>query len=124
MSKNFVSRKFSMVSHMSIEETLTKSNTLSDTNKNSATQETTNVVIRSKALQESRDDNKHAANTHTDFTSKIIGNGSSEEETSNNGSDRVDGGDRTDKIAARVIEPCFPVCRSLDRVENRGVIAV
>lgn len=107
-----------------MEEPLTESNTLSDTDKASSGQETSNAMIRSKALQESSDDNKYTANTHTDFTSEIIGNGSSEEETTDDSSDRVDSGDCADKVGTGVVEPCFPVGRTLDRVENRGVVAV
>lgn len=107
-----------------MEEPLTESNTLSDTDQTSSGQETSNAMIRRKALQECGDDNKHTTNTHTDFTAKIIGNGSSKEETTNDSSDRVDGGDCADKVGTGVVEPCFPVGRTLDRVENRGIVAV
>ena len=121
---------------------LTQSDTLTETDDDSTCDEHSELSSGGKALDESRNDGQQATDSHTISSSQSIGlqvrvswaqllstcektyDRTSEEETSENGTDVVGTVDETESVSSGSVEICYPVLRVLAGVENRCIVAV
>lgn len=75
-------------------------------------------------MHEGSDDDENRSSSHADTTTSEVSKGTSEEETSYDGSDGVCGVDSSNGVRVRVVEVGDPVFRSLDSVEDGGIVSV
>ena len=103
---------------------LTQSKALTNTDDDPARHEHADVALRRECLQNRRNDDKNGADAHSCAATKVIGDGSTEEETRDDGTDGVDCVDETDHVVVGVVEPILPILRTLHSVVDGGIVSV
>lgn len=78
----------------------------------------------SEGLQDGPYHDKDGPNSHCNLPAEIVGNGSSEEPSRDDGADGVGRVDTSDELSVRVPHPVYPGVRALDCVVDGGVEAI
>jgi len=89
--------------------TLTQGDTLTHTDDNSTNKEDDELASGAEGLYECGYDDHHATNAHSDTTSKVVGNWTTEKEATNNSTDGVSSIHTTNGGITGVIEIGNPV---------------
>ena len=102
----------------------TQGNALTKTDDQSTSQESTNISTRAEGLNEGRHNNQSTSNSHTGFSTKEIGNWTSKEETSHDGTHSICCVDSTYHVCVWTVKVLHPILWSLDRVVDWCIISI